>query len=84
MKLHYIVLVPSVLSACDLTPPTPQEARQQEQQQQQIQDDLYRQNLDLDCFSGDQKACENQQRLQEIDAVGNALEGVAEAAASGS
>lgn len=80
MKLHYFAITLVMLSACDVTPPTPEEQKQQEQQQQE----LYRQQLDLDCFSGDQKACENQQKLQEIDALGNALEGVAEAANSGS
>ncbi|NVO58560.1 hypothetical protein HW561_22525 [Rhodobacteraceae bacterium B1Z28] len=83
MQFKYSAIALVLLSACDVAPPTPEEAKLQEQQQQQVQDDLYRQQLDLDCFSGDQKACESQQKLKEIDAVGDALEGVVEAANSG-
>ncbi|WP_299664949.1 hypothetical protein [uncultured Ruegeria sp.] len=90
MKLKYSAATLVLLAACDVPAPTAEEAKQQEQTQQQLQelqqqgqDDLYRQQLELECFDGDKKACDNQQKLQEIDAAGDALEGVAEAASAG-
>jgi len=90
MQLKYSAVTLAFLAACDVPPPTPEEAKQQVQTQQQLQDlqrqgqdDLYRQQLELDCFDGDQKACDNQQKLQEIDAAGDALEGVVEASSAG-
>ena len=86
MKTLTVLAALLLIAACDLPDdPSGQSAHSRPSidapEADEISDDLDRemneQQLQLDCFDGNQKSCDDLQKLREIDAVGDIVKDVA-------